>query len=153
MSKATHFVDNEKFWQCLKDYKEARIRAEQENLPEPPIPEYAAECIMLIAQNLCKRPNFSGYTFVDEMVGDGIEEGIRKIKKFDPDISKQPFSYFTLTIWRKFVNRIKIEKTQTKTKKKLIENASIDLADFVEGDYDPNQLSDIQEEALGYFNE
>ena len=146
-----NFGDNQKFWESLKEYKEQREYAEEHGLPEPPIPEYAGECIMLISQNLARRPNFRNYTFVEDMIGDGIEMGIKKIKKFDPERTQKPFSYFTMIVWRSFLNRIRLESTQTKIKKKQIENAMIDLADIVEGDMETDQLSLLQEEALNHF--
>lgn len=148
-----NFIDKDEFWQCLKDYKERRIQAEQEGKPEPPIPEFAGKCFMLISENLARRPNFRNYTFVEEMIGDGIEACVRKVKKFDPDYSKQAFSYFTMIVWRTFVNRIRVEATQTKTKKKMIENASVDLMNFLDGDIDQQKLSEIQEEALSHFTQ
>lgn len=154
MTGKTNYIDNKEFWRVLKDYKERREQAEQNGEPEPPIPEYAAKAIMLIAENLAKRPNFRGYTYVDEMIGDGIEVGIKKIRNFDPDRFDNPFGYYSRIIWNTFGDRIKKEQRQSKTKKRMIENATTNIEDFVGSseNLDESFFSDLQAEALSHWD-
>lgn len=95
--------------------------AEQENRPEPKIPEYLGECFLLIAENLAKKPNFSSYTFKEDMIQDGVLTCVTNITKFDPDKTNNPFSYFTQAIFYSFLQRIAKEKKQEYVKYKSIE--------------------------------
>jgi DNA-directed RNA polymerase specialized sigma24 family protein len=55
------------------------------------------------------------------MIGDGIENCLQYVNNFDPEKSKNPFSYFTQIIYYAFIRRIQKEKKQTHTKHKIIE--------------------------------
>ncbi|MGP2429917.1 hypothetical protein ACTUMX_10720, partial [Escherichia coli] len=53
--------------------------------------------IMLIAEGLSKRFNFSGYTqsWKQEMIADGIEASIKGLHNFDETKYKNPHAYIT----------------------------------------------------------
>lgn len=120
---AIHYIDNTKFYEALVDYKKQCL-ANPEVTPQ--VPEYVGSCIIQIAEGLAKRPNFSGYSWRDEMIGDAIETCLKYVKSFDPDKSKSPFGYFTTTCWYSFINRITLEKKQSKIKRAMIMNAGFD---------------------------
>ena len=67
-----HYVDNKKFLQAMKEYKQLCIEMEETD-DKPPISNYIGSCFLKIAQGLSYRPNFINYTYKDEMVADGIE--------------------------------------------------------------------------------
>lgn len=92
-------------------------------MTKPPIPEYVAECILAIANRLALKPNFSGYTYKDDMIGDAIENCIQYVDNFDPTKSKNPFAYFTQIIYYAFLRRIDKEKKQTYIKFKSLETS------------------------------
>ena len=85
--KRDHYVDNKKFLQAMKEYKQECIDAEETD-DVPVISNYIGECFLKIAQGLSYRPNFINYTYRDEMIADGIEKIIRYIHNFNPDKSK-----------------------------------------------------------------
>ena len=60
------------------------------------------------------------------MVGDGIENCLMYAHNFDPEKSKNPFSYFTQIIYYAFLRRIEKEKKQNYIKYKMVQNSSID---------------------------
>ena len=66
------------------------------------------------------------------MVMDGVENCVRYCRNFDPEKSKNPFSYFTQIIYYAFLRRIEREKKQTYVKYKMTENSGIttELATF-----------------------
>jgi DNA-directed RNA polymerase specialized sigma24 family protein len=72
-----------------------------------------------MANKLATRYNFNGYTYIDEMIGDGILRCVEAFKSFDPTRSN-PFSYFTVILYRTFVQRIKKEKQTRKARDELI---------------------------------
>lgn len=118
-----NYVDNAKLIESLKEYK--RLYDESPDNP-PRVPEYVGECILKIANNLAKRPNFYRYTFVDECIEDAIENAILYIHNFDPTNEKQnAFGYINHICWQAFVRRIWTEKTRLYVKYKLASRSSI----------------------------
>ena len=120
-----HYVNNHDFYDALVKYRDKRIEAERNGLSEPRIPNYIGQCILLIANKLSNASNFCNYSYKDEMISDGIEDCILRIKSFDPDKSKNPFAYFTQTCYFAFVRRIKKEKKQKTIKSEMIKNSGI----------------------------
>ena len=119
--KGAHYVDNAKFLQAMKDWKEQCKDAEEAGDETPRISDYIGECFLKIANGLSYRPNFINYTYKQEMISDGIENCLQYIHNFNPEKSKNPFAYFTQIIYYAFIRRIQKEKKQTHTKHKIIE--------------------------------
>lgn len=111
----THYVDNKKFLAEMIVYKELYTQWEHEGADpakRPKPSEYIGECIYNIALRIGAKPNFSRYTYLEDMIADGIENCINYIGNFDPNISSSPFSYFTTIIHYAFLRRIEREKKQ-----------------------------------------
>ncbi|QMP18888.1 sigma factor for late transcription [Escherichia phage CJ20] len=70
--------------------------------------------IMLIAEGLSKRFNFSGYTqsWKQEMIADGIEAAIKGLHNFDETKYDNPHAYITMACFNAFVQRIKKERKE-----------------------------------------
>ena len=115
-----HYIDNEKFYEELSKYKKLL-----EEKPEEAFPEYLGECFLAIATNLSYRPNFIGYTYKQDMIGDAVENCLRYWDRFDPEKSKNPFGYFSQISWWAFVRRITAEKKQTELKMELCESEDL----------------------------
>lgn len=122
MAKKRNYVNNPDLLQALIDYKDACKDAEDSGDKLPQVPEYIGKCILLIAQRLATKPNFSGYSYKEEMISDGIENCLQYIHNFDPEKSSNPFAYFTQIIWYAFLRRIQKEKKQTYIKFKASQN-------------------------------
>jgi len=116
-----HYVDNKEFYEEMKEWKVVVSDAENAGDPKPPVTDYIGECFLKIAEHLSYRPNFINYPFREEMVGDGIENCLMYCSNFDPDKSKNPFSYFTQIIYYAFLRRIQKEKKQNYIKYKCFE--------------------------------
>lgn len=112
MAKKRNYVNNKDLLAALIAYRDLVKEAEEGGDPKPVVPDYIGKCIMLIAQRLATRPNFSGYMYKEEMVSDGIENCLQYIHNFNPDKSQNPFAYFTQIIWYAFLRRIAKEKKQ-----------------------------------------
>ena len=123
---ANHYVDNKEFFKAMSEWKLLVIEAENEDAGRPPISEYIGECFVKIAQHLSYRPNFINYAFKEEMIGDGVENCLMYAHNFNPEKSKNPFSYFTQIIYYAFLRRIQKEKKQNYIKYKMMEIIDVD---------------------------
>ena len=132
--KSVHYVDNAKFLEAMKEWKEKCKDAEEAGDDPPRITDYIGECFLKIANGLSYRPNFINYTYRQEMISDGIENCFQYIHNLDPAKSKNPFSYFTQIIYYAFIRRIQKEKKQSHIKNKMIEKRSYESFTVMEGD-------------------
>ena len=123
--KRPHYVNNKEFLEALSEYKKSVKLSEQNGERPPVVPDYIALCFMKIAKGLASRPNFSGYAFLEDMIGDGIENSFRYMHNFDPEKSSNPFAYFTRIIYNAFIRKIGIEKKHLYTKYKAIQHANM----------------------------
>lgn len=123
--KPVHYVNNRQMYETMKVYIKAVRKSKREKVESPRIPEYIGECLYLICNKLSLKPQFSGYTWRDEMISDGIENCIVAIDNFDPRKSDNPFAYFTMIAWNAFIRRIQREKKQTYIKHKNMQNTLI----------------------------
>lgn len=119
------YVNNAKMYEALVARRPLVQAALAAGLEKPRVSEYLGACLWKISENLARRSNFAGYSFKDEMIADAIENCIMYIDTFDPEKTKNPFSYFTLTVWRAFVRRIQKEKKQTYIKMRVQESAMV----------------------------
>lgn len=104
--KKIHYVDNQRFYKEIVEYKARVAEAKSKGLEEPRIPDYIGECILKIAEKLSTKPCFINYSYRDDMVADGIENCILYFKDYNPDIGQNPFAYFTQVIYYAFLRRI-----------------------------------------------
>jgi DNA-directed RNA polymerase specialized sigma subunit len=135
-----HYVDNKKLYAEMVKFIAAYRESKQNNTPKPRVPEYIGECIIKIASRLSNRPNFIGYTYKEEMIGDGIENVLAYIHNFNPDKHDNPFAYFTMIINNAFIRRLQKEKKQTYIKHKMLERGLVEnsLSDNSGGDHHVN---------------
>lgn len=123
MARKRNYVNNPEFYAAMVEYKKAIKEAEEQGDPKPKLPDYIGECIYHIANRLSHKSNFIGYTYRDDMIGDGLENAIKCAANFDPDKSNNPFAYFTQVIYFAFLRRIEKEKKQMYVKHKVMENS------------------------------
>ena len=124
MSKKRNYVDNEKFYQEMIEWKKVVKEAEDMGESKPPVTEYINTCFLEIAERLSHRPNFFNYPYREEMVGDGIENCLQYASNFDPEKSKNPFSFHKLSTI--FSSSIQKEKKQQYIKYKMMETMDLD---------------------------
>ncbi len=122
---SNHYIDNKEFYAAMIEWKKVVNAALENEEPKPPVTEYIGKCFLDIAEHLSYRPNFINYPYREEMIGDGIENCLMYASNFDPDKSKNPFSYFTQIIYFAFLRRIHKEKKQTYIKYRMIEATDI----------------------------
>jgi hypothetical protein len=120
-----HYVDKDKFlaemtafWeQCEKErQKAAKKGIELDRTELPPPNNYIGQCIFDIARNYAKAPNWAFYPYVEDMIGDAIENCLTYIHNWDPNKGSNPFAYFTQFCYYAFIKRIEKEKKQAQIK-------------------------------------
>jgi len=153
-----HYVDNKEFLEHMIGYRELLLNAEENGDPTPQIPDEIGTIFWKIASHLSYKSNFINYAFRDDMISDGIENCIQYIRNFDPEKSKNPFSYFTQIIYYAFLRRIQKEKKQLYVRYKSLENDQI--LDSVSNDEFTNisslgfaKLYDNMNEFIGAYEE
>jgi DNA-directed RNA polymerase specialized sigma24 family protein len=107
-----NYVNNPDLLAALIAYKTSCREAEDAGDERPRVPDYIGTCIFQIATRLATKPNFSGYSYKEDMISDGIENCLLYIDNFNPEKSQNPFAYFTQIIWYAFLRRIAKEKKQ-----------------------------------------
>lgn len=120
-----HYVDNKRFLKEMTVFRQAVIEAKENGTERPRVPNYIGDCLFKIATHLARKPNFSNYTFKEDMVSDGVENCLLYIDNFDPEKSQNPFAYFTQIIYYAFLRRIQKEKKHLYIKYKSMQNEVI----------------------------
>ncbi len=127
--KKNHYVDNERFLAEIVEYKKQVVIAKEQGADKPRVSEYIGKCIYLIAENLSHKPRFMNYSFRDELVSDAIENCFLYFDNFNPDISKNPFAYFTQIIYYAFHRRISKEEKNRYIIYKKFQESVLDTSD------------------------
>lgn len=109
-----NYVNNPDFCAALVEYQIVLKKHvdERRNSEPPRVPPYIGECVYQIARRLSTKPQFSGYSFKEDMIMDGVENCLRYMHNFDAEKTQNPFAYFTQIIWNAFLRRIAKEKKQ-----------------------------------------
>lgn len=124
--KSRHYVDNKEFYKAMLERHTQVAHAKANDLPLPAITNEIGEYIMKVATGLSKKYNFASYYYKDEMIGDAIINCLKYIDNYDPEVTKNPFSYFTQGCYYAFISRIANEEKKTYIKfKKVIENQTL----------------------------
>jgi DNA-directed RNA polymerase specialized sigma subunit len=123
MARVKNYINNKTLYTSMVEYRTKLQEAQREDKQKPQVSNYIGQSILLICNNLAKKPNFSGYTYKQDMISDGIIDCIAAVDNFDPDRTNNPFAYFTQIAWNAFIRRITKEKKQTYIKHKNFENS------------------------------
>lgn len=121
--RPVNYINNKTLYSAMIQYKNTVDEAVKEGKQKPRVTDYIGQSILLICNNLAKKPNFSGYTYKQDMISDGIIDCVAAVDNFNPDKTNNPFAYFTQIAWNAFLRRIQKEKKQTYIKHKNYENS------------------------------
>lgn len=131
------YIDNKRFHREYSVWKEQWVKNKEAGIQSPQVSDYLAECIMLLSQRMARRPNFRSYSYVDEMIGDAVENCLRYFHCFNPDYPNI-FGYFSAVVNNAFIRRIKKEQREDTTKSELIRG--MDISEFIDGDPETQAL-------------
>lgn len=128
-TKPEHYIDNKKFSLAVMEYVKECRRKNELNEESPQIPRYIGECFIRISRRLSSAGNFSGYSWKEEMVSDGIENCVTAIKNYNIDAPTRTgvpnaFGYFSKIVFWAFLRRIAAEKKQIEIRERVIANCS-----------------------------
>lgn len=150
-------VDNKKFTEELSKYVEEFKKLNPDNKKpynRPKASDYLGRTITLLAKHLATLNNFSGYTWKEEMIGDGIEAFLRYMHNFDPE-KTNAHAYATMIMKNAFIHRIKRENKQSYVKNKIIRNmdmsAIYETQDSDDSEYDNGYVETMQKIAFEGF--
>lgn len=140
-----YYLDKDQMRNALREYRDACLKAESEGKELPVVSNYLAECFMNISKGLAMKHNFRNYSFINDMIMDGVVVCLKYIRSFDPDkISEKtgtpvsPLSYFTQSCFYAFLNRISAEEEEAAIKWSLLLKA--DLEAYVDDSDEGHQL-------------
>ena len=125
MAKVRNYINNKTLYTSMIEHRNKLKISIENNKLKPQVSNYIGQSILLICNNLAKKPNFSGYTYKQEMISDGIIDCIAAVDNFDPDKTNNPFAYFTQIAWNAFIRRITKEKKQSYIKHKNFEHTNL----------------------------
>lgn len=137
----SHYIDNERFYNEISEYKAAYDKAVELGEELPRINNYLGSCILKITKGLAMKHNFRNYSFINDMRSTATEICIRNMHSFDPTKSKNPFSYFTQVCFFAFIGVIQKEKKQSAVKRKMMMSSAVDtfsLQDHDDGEFVAN---------------
>lgn len=144
-NNSTNYVDNEKFYEALIEYLERK----KEN-PDEKIPEFIGICLQKIAQKIASMPIFCGYPFREDLIAEAVFTSLKYLHCFNPEKSKNPFSYFTRVIYFSFLQIIKREKRYISIKNKAI--MSLDVEKYIDLSYNSGEVENYLRSRLNdYF--
>jgi len=135
--KNEHYVNNKEFSEAVHEYAVEATAAKEKNQKVPMVPNYIAESFLKIAEGLSHKSNFVRYTYREEMVMDGVENCLRAIENYNPDVTTRTgrpnaFAYFTQIIWYAFLRRIAKEKKHQDIKQKYLAQSGYE--EFIQAD-------------------
>lgn len=130
-NKEKHYVNNEKLLQHMVSYRNSvkKWKDNDEVGDKPKVDDYIGLCLLNIAERFARMPKFCNWPFTEEMIADSIENCLRYIDNFNPEKSKNPFSYFTQITYYAFLRRIQKENRQVYIKYKAIDDLRINSDD------------------------
>ena len=134
MAEREHYVKNKDLLVEIRRYKETCKWDNNGKYIEGTgiIHDELAKMIVVIAKNLSTKPNFSGYTWKDDMVSDAIFTCVKYIHNVKIDEKNpNPFAYITTICYNSFVNYIRKQKKHSKIKDVCYNNSyKINLEEF-----------------------
>jgi hypothetical protein len=136
--RAVNYVSNKDFLEALIKYRNECFKAKEEGTPRPQIPSYIGTCLLQIATRVGYKPNFSSYSYKEDMISDSYENMCRYILNFDPEKSSNPFAYFTQITHFAYLRRIKLEKREQEKKQRILEKCDFDSVMVDDGDDNSN---------------
>ena len=109
-----------------KQEANAAAKAAAKALRRPTASDYIGYAILRTAQGIAMKHCYRNYPFLEEMIGDAVENCVRYIHNFDPEETREPFSYITSSIERTFWRTIKKEKKKQYIQALKIQRAGIE---------------------------
>lgn len=108
------YLDNKEFYRLLVERKE---KLKENN--DLPVSNELGQMLVDLCTNLQYHRKFIGKPYIEECVGDAIENCLRYIDNFDPVQYNNPHAYFTQLAWNAFLRRIEKEERDKRERENL----------------------------------
>jgi len=113
-NKGKFYVQPEELTEEIRKFK---------NNPDEDMTDKLGAMLIKIATKYASMPNYSGYSYKEDFIGDAILRMVQQIHKIDLDHPKcNPFFYLSITCYHVFISKITREKQFENAKNKLCEN-------------------------------
>ena len=128
MSEAkNHYVDRKRFTDEINEHTKKTKRAIKGKKPPPEIPEYVVDSVMRMCKGMGMRSNWNGYTYIDDMISDAMENCIKALRscpwgRFTKE-KGDAFGYFNMIISNSFIGTLAKEKGVVLSKRGYVENS------------------------------
>jgi hypothetical protein len=138
-----NIIDGKKFTIALTEYVEEwnrlnPVKVKGKDAIRPKVSNFIGLCIIKLANHLGTKYNFSGYTWKEEMINDGIENFLRYMHNFNPE-KTNAHAYTTKIVMNSFIQRIQKEKYQLSIKYKMMSGMTdehmFEIQENDEGEY------------------
>lgn len=144
----TKYVDNARFVELISKYKANTITVRET--------DEMGSFLVKIASGLSQKYQFRGYPFIEELVGEAVIHCWYYFNNFNPDVTKNPFSYFTQLCYYNFLATIDNEKRALATKFKASLNTIAEHGDRINeevenGDIEANAEYEIDVGGMSTF--
>ncbi|MAZ56862.1 hypothetical protein CL653_03655 [bacterium] len=98
----------------------AKLTDNPDLMPAECITPKLAKMFMLLVERYAQKPNWSGYSYLDELKGEATVNLVNKWHKFNPEKSNTPFAYYSVLVDRSFKGQIKKEKNPQRIRDAII---------------------------------
>lgn len=79
-----------------------------------------AKMLMMLTRRYAQRPCFTGYTYKEDMISDALTNLCQNALKFKPEVSSNPFSFYTTCVNNSFLQFLNNEKKHRKIRDQLL---------------------------------
>lgn len=100
--------------------------------------------IQKIAEGLSRKPNWSGYTWIQDMRAESVLTVIKYLKNFNPAKSKNPFAYISTIITNSYIGYLNTAKKHSRIKQALFDAtvSELDEKGYTKSDYEQIEAYD-----------
>lgn len=133
----TKYVENAVFVENIRKYNagDKSLRLENE----------IGLALLKIARGLGQKYQFRGYPFLEDMITEAVTHAWRYFGNFNPDITKNPFAYFTQICYYNFLSTIESEKEALAVKFKSSLHVMAEHSDRILEEVESGDLESLQE--------
>ena len=110
------YVTNEKLLTEIRKYKETKKMSDE-----------LGKCILIIARRYATKPNYCGYTYIEDMISDAVLTVVKYLDNFDEKKSNNPFAYITQIVSNGFKASLNVEHGISKLKQSLWDDHAQDI--------------------------
>lgn len=118
--RGTNYINKSELYEEMKAHRAKFLVTKAKGERPPRVTDSLAKSFMAIANGVSERANWAGYSYIEDMRLDAIENCIRYVNVFDPERSKNPFGFFSIVVWNSFIRTLKKEKKQEAIQKETV---------------------------------